>query len=264
MKAEAVAERTANPVLAIPAHAMGAAMMAASDVGLDAFEFYVLGRGGTMGDDVEADVITAAISWCEPSWVRAHYESGLEKTTMRAATHAWAQKVDSWAETGLSEDLPLERLAELLGRCIQSATSVGAPIFAGWRRLPEPESPSSLLMHRLYAIRELRAGLHAGAVRAAALLPLEALLIRTPALASGWGWPDPQPEVSHLADRWLLAEEGTNRALGRMFECFSESEGSELCDGIDAVLEHVGVLWWFDEGSPTIRFDLQPMDSAAS
>jgi hypothetical protein len=38
MKAEAVAERTANPVLAIPAHAMGAAMMAASDVGLDAFE----------------------------------------------------------------------------------------------------------------------------------------------------------------------------------------------------------------------------------
>jgi hypothetical protein len=154
-------------------------------------------------------------------------------------------------------------LAELLGRCIEAASSVGAPIFAGWRRLPEPESPPALAMHRLYAIRELRAGLHAGAVRAAGLLPLEALLIRTPALASGWGWPDPQPEVSHLTDRWLLAEEGTNRAMGRAFECLSDAEGVELCEGIDAVLKHAGELWWFAEGSPTVRFDPQPTDSAA-
>jgi hypothetical protein len=96
------------------------------------------------------------------------------------------------------------------------------------------------------------------------LLPLEALLIRTPALAAGWGWPNPQPEVSHLTDRWLLAEKGTNRALARVFECLSESEGVELCDGVDAVLEHVGTLWWIEEGSPTIRFDPQRTDAAAS
>ncbi|MDV8071038.1 hypothetical protein R4P64_31460 [Rhodococcus sp. IEGM 1366] len=251
------AERTTDAIFAIPAAAMGAALERADEVDLEGYEFYVLGRGGVMGD-VSADVICSALTWFEPEWVRSHYQAGTRKTTLGNASRAWAGMVAEWGDAGLSSDLPLERLCELTGRIIENSPSAVAPLFAGWRVLPEPDSLSRRTMHRLYALRELRAGLHAGAVRAAGLLPLEALAIRTPVLAPGWGWTDPLPEVSHLVDQWRAAEDGTNRGVGRLFECLSDAEALELAEAAEAVLGHVGMAWWTDESSPTLNFGPRP------
>jgi len=251
------AERTAAGTLAIAAHPMGAAIAAAGELGLAGYEFYVLGRGGSMGD-VKADVIASALSFFEPGWVRGHYDAGAAKISPPEAALAWNARIDEWAETGLSADLPLRRLCDVLGRVLSAAPLAGAPIFAGWRTMPEPASLPALTMHRLYGLRELRGGLHAGAVRAAGLTPLQALLIRTPPLAAPWGWPEPHPDVSGLTSAWLCAEEATNRAVAGLLGCLREQEAGQLADDIDSVVAHTGMMWWYREDTPAIQFGPRP------
>lgn len=251
------AERTANGTLAIAAHAMSAAIARAGELGLADYEFYVLGRGGAMGE-VKADVIASALSFFEPGWVRNYYAAGIKKMSLSDAALTWNARVAEWGETGLSADLPLERLCGLLGRVFEAAPLAVAPIFAGWRTMPEPATLPALAMHRLYGLRELRGALHAGAVRAAGLTPLQALLVRTPLLAPGWGWPEPYPDVSGLTDAWLAAEAGTNRAVASVFECLTAAEVSQLADDVEAVVAHTGMMWWFRDDTPTIQFGPRP------
>ena len=251
------AERTAAGTLAIAAHPMAAAIATADELGLAGYEFYVLGRGGAMGD-VKADVIASALSFFEPGWVRGHYTAGAGKISPPEAALAWNARIDEWGETGLPADLPLRRLCDLLGRVFDAAPLAGVPIFAGWRMMPEPASLPSLAMHRLYGLRELRGGLHAGAVRAVGLTPLQALLIRTPPLAAAWGWPEPYPDVRGLTAAWLSAEEATNRAVASLLSCLSEEEAGQLADDIDSVVTHTGMMWWLREDTPAIQFGPRP------
>ena len=74
---------------------------------------------------------------------------------------------------------------------MHTAPVAGAPLFAGWRALDEPEEIKALALHRLNALRELRGALHGAAVLTVGLAPLEAIVVRTPAMLSVFGWPEP-------------------------------------------------------------------------
>jgi hypothetical protein len=257
-------KRTAPATLAVPAFAMGAAIGQAGEEGFADYEFYVLGRGGAMGE-VKADVVVSALNFFEPEWVRSYYNAALAKSSMAAAALKWNARVDSWGETGFSTDLPLERMCDLLKKVFDAEPLVGAPIFSGWRTMPEPESIKSLAMHRLYGLRELRGGLHGAAVRAAGLSPLQALLVRTPQLAAGWGWPEPFPDVTASFSAWQEAEDGTDRALACAFDlALTDAEADQLASDVEAVVEHTGMMWWFRDDIPTIQFGAKPADSPAA
>ena len=117
-----------------------------------------------------------------------------------------------------------------------AASPAGAPIFAGWRTLPEPDGgrPKALALHRMNGLRELRMARHGGAVLAAGLSPQEALLVRTPYMAGLFGWAEPYPEVEHCREAWAAAEEATNRAMSPIFEVLDEAERAELVKVADA------------------------------
>ena len=72
------------------------------------------------------------------------------------------------------------------------------------------------------------------------------------------GWPDPQSDVSGCVEAWWAAEDGTNRAMARAFDCLSPAEAGELVDAVDAAVEQTGMPWYLDEGSPTIQFGSRP------
>lgn len=244
-----LARRTAGPLFKIPAHAMAAAQFAAPEaLGVPSMPFYILARGSALGP-VGPEVITAAFVWFEPGFVAEAYATATTTLTALAAEDFWRAQMYKWAEQTLHDDLQLSRLAELLTVVVDTASSAQAPLFAGWRAHRPPESPASSVLHQLYALRELRNALHAGAILSAGLTPLEAVTIRTPWIAQMYGWPTPS-ESTAPTTRWIEAEEATNVGMGRVFDVLTPTEGNELADLLDAVLRRTGALWTDDSASP--------------
>ena len=254
-----LARRTAGPIFKIPAHPMAAAQLAAPQkLGVPSMPFYVLARGAALGP-VRPEVIAAAFVWFEPGFIADAHATATQTLSAAAAEDFWRTEMFAWAEQTLSDDRSIDRLATLLARVVEEASCAQAPLFAGWRALRVPATPASAVLHHLYALRELRNAVHANAILAAGLSPLDAVKIRTPWIAQMYGWPasdDPDPEDPHfdtagsLIDIWAEAEETTDRLMGVAFSALIPSEGNELADLLDETLRRTGALWTDDSESP--------------
>jgi len=127
------------------------------------------------------------------------------------------------------------RVTGVLRRVIDAAYVAGAPLFAGWCDLPEPEDPRALAMHQLNALRELRGGMHGAAVLTVGLLPVEAITVRTPNMLGVYGWPDESLDPEPFHQRWGLAEARTDRMFGRALAVLDD-------DTRGALVEFLGTL----------------------
>lgn len=234
MDALATATATAAAVSGLGSHFMldGQTYKQGAALGFAGLDFYVVGRGGVLGD-VDADVVTAAFTFFNPDHVRTQWESGLGVMPAAEAAAAFAACGATWAEEHLPDNLDAARLAELAGRAAGSARVACAPVFAGWRALPVPGSPKAAALHQMNALRELRMGLHAAAVVSAGLTPLQALSIRTPHMAPIFGWPGPA-DTDGLQALWDGAEERTDVAMAHAFDGLDDAERAELVELADA------------------------------
>ncbi len=230
MDARTAAEKTAPAVSSIGSHFMldGNTYKRGAELGFQGIDFYVTGRGGVLGD-VDADVVAAGFTFFEPGHVRAMWEAGLQVMPAGRAAAEFAACCGSWAEDHVPDDLDAARLASLARTVASSARPACAPVFAGWRALPEPASPKAAAVHNMNVLRELRNGLHGAAVIAAGLSPLEALSIKTPGMAPLFGWPE-LADVSDLQRTWDGAEDTTTSAIAHAYEALSDTERGELVD----------------------------------
>ena len=210
-----------------------------AELGFGGLDFYVLGRGGALGD-VDADVVSSAFVYWNPAHVRSEWEKARGVMSPTDGAAAWAEVCHTYAEANLPELDGLGRLAELAERVVAAAPVANAALFAGWRQLPLPgaDRPRARALHLLNALRELRGSLHAGAVLAAGLTPVEALSFRAPEMAPVFGW-DPSALVdgASVKDRWKDAEAGTDRAVARVLEVLDEGERAELVTLVNELYE---------------------------
>jgi len=200
-----------------------------AELGFDGMDFYAAGRGGALGD-VRADVVAAAFVFFEPGLVRAAWARSAPVMTRGRAAEEWAGRCHAWAREHLPEDRDWPKLAALVGRVGDAAQLAGAPLFAGWRCLPEPTDPRELALHRLNGLRELRGALHGAAVLTVGLRPVEAIVVRTEAMLGVFGWPEPYPDPAPLRDRWALAEARTDRMFGRQLAVLDAAERATLVE----------------------------------
>jgi hypothetical protein len=229
MTPEEAAVATAAGISTITSHFMldPSTYAAGASAGFSGLDFYVTGRGGVLGP-VDADEVARAFVWLEPSMVRQQWEAGCAVAPPHEAAALFAGVLHAWAEGHVPDHVDAPRLADLAARAVAGADAAGAPLFDGWRRLPEPTSPRARALHHLNALRELRGARHAQAVQAEGLHPLEALLVRTPYMAAMFGWPEPHPDVAGLNQRWEEAEAATDRAMAEVFAPLPEDERDEL------------------------------------
>lgn len=209
----------------------GATYAAGMEAGFAGIDFYAAGRGGALGD-VDADVVAAAFAFFEPGTVRANWEQGAKVMAPREAAARFMACGHAWAVANLpAEGVDWARLAELIGRVNAAASPAVAPLFAAWRRMPEPADadPRALALHRLNVARELRFALHAAAVVAAGIAPIEAMAVASPGMIPIFGWTGETPAVDDtLKGRWDAAEAATNRALAAAYAALDEAERDEL------------------------------------
>ncbi len=184
------------------------------DLGFDGFDFYVAGRAGVLGD-VPAPVVTAALVFFSPDVVEPAWERSASVMSRPQAAEAWAGCLHADARERTADVVDWSTLGTLLGRVVAFAPVANAPLFAGWRELPEPDDPQALALHRLNALRELRGALHGAAVLTVGLAPVEAIVVRAPTMVPTSGWTDAPTDPSPFNERWALAEARTDRMFGR-------------------------------------------------
>ena len=225
------ARRTARTIGDLPANFMldGETYRAAAEVGYEGMAFYYAGRAGVLGD-VDARVVTEAFVFFPPTSVEVAWTSSAEIEPRDASARRFAGALATWTDAHMPTDaLDYQRLADLLGIVIRKADPTGAPVFAGWRVLDEPDDPRALALHRLNALRELRAARHGAAVLEVGLAPLEALMVKTPFMADVFGWPEPRPEPDEtLRERWQSAEDETDRRFAEDLAALDGAERAEL------------------------------------
>jgi hypothetical protein len=229
---------TADTVGALASHFMldMATYARGGELGFEGLGFYFAGRAGALGD-VDADVVTATFGYFHPDTVRAGWEGSAGVMPRLAAAEAFGECAHAWARTHLPQDFDAAGLAGLAGKVTASASAAGAPLFAAWRRLAEPADAPALALHRMHLLRELRGGLHLGAVLAAGLAPEDALAVRTPYMAALFGWPEAGDTSSVKAD-WEQAEEATNVAMARVLSVLDDTERTRfvaLCAEVQTV-----------------------------
>jgi hypothetical protein len=228
---EQAAHETREAVLRVPGRFMqnAATYAHAAELGFEGADFYIAGRGSALGD-VPASVVTAALVFFSPDVVEPAWERSAGVMSRRETALEWAGGLHEYASEHDTVGVDWEQLATLLGRIVAFAPVAGAPLFAGWRELPEPEDAPALAYHRLNALRELRGALHGAAVLTVGLTPAEAIAVRTPDMARSFGWADVPDDPAPFNERWALAEARTDRMFGRQLGVLDGDERETLVE----------------------------------
>jgi hypothetical protein len=231
MTPEQAAHETARAIVAVPARFMmdAATYARGGELGFDGIDFYIAGRAGVLGD-VPAAVAAAALVFFAPETIEAAWDRTAPVMPRREAATEWAAAGHEWSRAHLGDDVDWARVADVAGVVVQGASVAVAPLFAAWRTLPEPADDKPRALHRLNALRELRGALHAAAIITVGLSPCEAVAVRSPKMAAGFGWTEPLPDVEPLRDRWQLAESRTDRMMGRHYRSLTVEQRTEFVD----------------------------------
>jgi hypothetical protein len=183
-----------------------------------------------------------AFHFFEPGTVEQNWEAGAKVMSAKDAAAKFIECGHTWANAHLGDGVDWSRLAELLGRVNRAGDQSVSPLYAGWLAMPEPPAsdPKALALHRFNVAREHRFAVHAAAVRAAGLTPLEAMATKSPHMLAIFGWTGDIPEVTdELRARWDAAEAATNAGLADAYGTLDDAERDELVSLCGAALAAV-------------------------
>lgn len=219
------------------------AKQAARTLGQRGWPAYVKGRGSALGD-VDADVVVAVFGFMEPERIREAWDEPCA-LAMDEIKAVYINACRDWSREHLSDFNGLDRLVELLARVSAGADCTAVPLFAAWRASPRPEDAAGRAGQLLMELRELRGGLHLGAVLAAGLTPLEAIVAGPGGTGNAefFGWthaemPD-QVAIDSLAPAREQAEAVTDRMVAVDWSALDADERQEVAALLNSALGHV-------------------------
>jgi len=242
LSVEAAINRTAIPILEF-----GRAWMLAPETGRRALElgldgglgFWANGRAGVVGE-ADADVAAAAIGFMAPAMVRHHWNHRDTGHSRSEITREYARVAVRFGRVALADlpELDLIRLTDLCNAVAEAALPSCGVLFAGWRRLPQPDDPAGAATVALNVLRELRGGAHLSAVHAVGIGPHGAIMAAPDPVRGGvagaerFGWSAPHPEPD--AQRRAGAERMTSEICRPAFEALDAAERADLVRLVDA------------------------------
>lgn len=201
------------------------------------FVYYVVGRGGVLGD-VHADVVVSAFGFFAPDLVTKMWNGQIESP--RAAADRYTLGCQEWGRAKLAGWNGAGRLADLVAAVVDRADPSGLALFAGWRAQARPTDDLARCYQLLHVLRELRGCAHLVAVLASGLTPLQAVLSNPtggPATAQRFGWTGEMPAPDRT--RFDAAESLTDELMSNHLMVLSEAELAELGDLVTAASAHV-------------------------
>lgn len=195
------------------------------------FSYYVVGRGGVLGD-VDASVVISAFGFFAPNLVRSLWDIGVAVEGARAGADRYALGCAAWGRARLHGFASAERAVELLEKVIDSADGTGLSLFSGWRAQARVADAPGRCYQLVHVLREMRGSAHIVAIVAHGLSPLAAILANPasagPDQAKRFGWEEPFPDGTSLKSTFDSAERLTDEIMARQLSVLTEDEQDEL------------------------------------
>ena len=195
------------------------------------FAYYVVGRGGVLGD-VDSDVVYSAFMFFERTLIDKLWNAGVTVEGARAASKRYMQSCDAWGRKHLANVDQLELFIAPAEKLVSQVDSSGLSLFAGLRAEPLPSDASARAYRLITLIRELRGCIHIAACVTHRLSGLEATLVSSgEGMTKLHGWAPPYPDVSHLVSARDAAEKTTNDAMAHLIAMhLNETEMNQLAE----------------------------------
>jgi hypothetical protein len=235
-----LADLTADPmqILGMSFYFDAGTRARAKERGLNSFEYYGLGRGGTLGD-VDVEVINDAFTFFHPRSLDRMWTHAKEKDDPVAVAADYLQAAYSFADRTFGA-VDVEVLARFAAAAHKVAAAVERghhQLVDGYRQYAVPANPVHAAYLGCIVLRELRGCVHIDAVNDVGLSAAEAIFIQDPALFALHGYEeDEAPEVtSETAAKKVRAEEMTSAMMGECFDVLDDEERQHLADGTTAM-----------------------------
>lgn len=210
------------------------------ELGLDGFRFYLLGRGGVLGD-VESDVIHSAFGYFHPAMVKRLWDTGREVMAPRDVAREYLACAHTFARDRFGAVEGLGAYREAATAVIAAVDDAGYSLFAGLRAEPVPGDDVAGAYHQAVILRELRGCAHLVAVVAKGVPAPVAHAIKRPDAVAMFGWED-APEVTDDHRRRLAeAEELTDELLIPAFSVLDDAAADALVTGTRAMAAALGL-----------------------
>ena len=209
---------------------------AGKELGLNGFTFYILGRGGVLGD-VPPAVVSAAFGYFHPDTIATAWEKASATMSPPAAAQAYFNECGKRG-TELFADIDPDVLRAYVAAAdvvIDHADLAAAPLFAGISQLECHVDPAACAMQKAAVLRELRGSVHLCAVLASGLSDAQAHAIKRPGDVAVFGWEEAPSVPIDGDDRMNAAEELTNTMLERAFFALTSDQASALLAGTEAM-----------------------------
>lgn len=208
----------------------------AEELGLDAFGFYFLGRGGVLGD-VDAAVVASAFGYFKPELVAQMWDAARAIVPPREAGAAYHLACADLGRRRLADVEGLEDFCAAADAIDAAADPVGLPLYAAMSAEPRVDDPAGRAMQLVTVLRELRGSAHLLAVRASGLDAKQAHWISRPDAVALFGWTEEEAPDVAAADRAAMDEAHalTDRLVTPAFAVLDEAGQEALLTGLDRI-----------------------------
>jgi hypothetical protein len=210
------------------------------ELGLDGFRFYMLGRGGVLGD-VESDVVASAFAYFNRALVAKIWTTAKERLNPREAARAYMECCANLGRSALANVDGLSEFCQAAEAIIAATDPTGLTLYAGIAAEPRVDDLPGRAMQLVAVLRELRGSAHLLAIVASELAPAVAHAINRPDAVANFGW-DPAPEITE-ADRAKLdaAEALTDRLLLGAYDALDDDARAAMLTGTQAIGAALGI-----------------------
>jgi hypothetical protein len=206
--------------------------------GLNSFEYYGLGRGGTLGD-VDVAAVVDAFTFFHPRALDRMWTQAKEKADPAAVAADYVEAAYGFADRtfGALDVQVLRDFAAAAHKVAASVESGHHHLVDGYKQYEVPTNPVHAAYLGCILLRELRGCVHIDAVNETGLSALEACYLQDPAFFTSHGYleeetPSVTPESAALK---LRAEELTSAMMAECFSVLSDEERQSLADGATAM-----------------------------
>jgi hypothetical protein len=211
-----------------------ATVAAGKELGLGGFVFYIMGRGGALGD-VPPAVVSSAFGYFNPDTIAATWNKYREVVSPPIAARKFWDECAKRGSERFGEVDGLDAYIEAADIVIDHADLAALPLFAGHAQLECTDDAAGRALQKAAVLRELRGSVHLVAVLASGLSDAQAHAIKRPGDVAMFGWEE-APEVPIDGDvRMDAAEALTNSILERAFFALTTEQSQALVDGTTAM-----------------------------
>lgn len=208
------------------------------ELGLGGMQFYMLGRGGVLGD-VEPAVVTSAFGYFHINSVTKLWEAGKEKLGPREAGRLYHECCAAIGRAKLADVPGLDGFCEAAEVVIANTNPAGLALFAGLAAEPLVDDLPGRALQLSAVLRELRGSAHLLALVACGIAPEVAHAVKRPEMVGPFGW-DPAPDLSTFDEGARQdAEDLTDRIVGNGIRALSEAQAEALKAGAAAIADAV-------------------------